>query len=167
MLDARHLLLVLLPTALGQQESAQVAAVDEKSCSSHRECAWIGLWGNCCPTAWGEWLHCCHSSDSESRELPHESLAAVPSDELQVLGGPPIGDASVHFQMAPPHPQPPSSVWDASLRAPRPTNAWWMNLVLEEGGVLGGEPVYPMPYQVAAAPDGLSVSPPGAAWRSR
>ena len=81
------------------------------------------------------------------------------SPGLSLLGGDPLGSSSLQWPKADPHPQQPTDLWP-DTNAPLPTNAWWENLVLEDGGNVGENVVYPMPYLARALPDGLHVSLP-------
>jgi endo-1,3(4)-beta-glucanase len=67
----------------------------------------------------------------------------------------PLATAACPFATRP-HPLAPSSYWGANLKRPRPTNAFWMNLVLDRGD----ERINVMPYHVKALASGLAVSFP-------
>lgn len=54
------------------------------------------------------------------------------------------------------HPLKPSAQWSSNLTGPKPTNAFWMNLVLGNGT----QRINVLPYQVKALSNGLSVSSP-------
>jgi endoglucanase Acf2 len=98
---------------------------------------------------------------SAASPLPDAVQAPQPSARSSdLLDGPPIGSTSLeHFAAATAHPLPPSALW-ADAAAPLPTNAWWENLVLQDGGELGGNTISPLPYLAQALPDGLHVSLP-------
>lgn len=65
------------------------------------------------------------------------------------------------FVRADPHPQQPSAAWGVEVKAPIPTNRWWINLVLADGDAVGENVVSPLPYVIKALADGLHVSLPG------
>ena len=51
-------------------------------------------------------------------------------------------------------------MWGKAPQAPLPTNAWWQNIVLEDNGKLGENPIYPMPLVLKTLPDGLHACSP-------
>ena len=54
------------------------------------------------------------------------------------------------------HPLAPTGLWATNLRSPRPTNAFWMNLVLDKGD----QRINVVPYHVKALAAGLTVAFP-------
>ncbi len=54
------------------------------------------------------------------------------------------------------HPLAPTALWAAAIASPRPTNAFWMNLVLNQGA----QRINLLPYNAKALADGLGVSSP-------
>ncbi len=72
------------------------------------------------------------------------------------LGAPPLSDSAPPFDETE-HPLQPTELWgDWPEGAPRPTNQWWGNLVLENGD----QPVGVLPFEVKAMEDGLHVCMP-------
>ena len=107
------------------------------------------------------------SPSKASPPLPKSSPSASPpplppaAPGQPLLGGTALGGKSLQWPSADPHPLQPTEVWGGA-KAPLPTNAWWQNLVLDEGGTLGENVIYPLPYLAQAKPDGLHVSLPAA-----
>lgn len=54
------------------------------------------------------------------------------------------------------HPLPPTALWASGIASPRPTNSFWMNLVLNQGALR----INLLPYNARALADGLGVSVP-------
>ena len=166
------------------------ADAESKSCESHPSCTALGLSGECCPTGAGILLDCCGSTPSlqasppqAAPPLPAPLAMPRPSSSPQQsspstppqLSPPPrppyapgvalLGVASLgskdlgKLSKAAPHPQQPSAAW-GSASAPLPTNEWWQNLVLEDGGVLGADVVSTLPYLLKAGGDGLHACLP-------
>ena len=78
---------------------------------------------------------------------------APPALDEWVMGKPFAVSPPVHAKVS--HPVKPTVLWK-STKAPRPTNAWWENLVLAEGTL----PVNVLPYAIRATTEGLEVSAP-------
>jgi endo-1,3(4)-beta-glucanase len=76
-----------------------------------------------------------------------------PGDPLDLFGEPLAKDAVAWPGVT--HALAPTALW-GDVAGPRPTNAWWENLVLGQGG----SPVMTLPYLVKALPDRLSVCAP-------
>ena len=76
-----------------------------------------------------------------------------------MLGGKALGDGSTVWDSKP-HPEAPSAIW-GSRKGPLPTNEWWVNLVLEDGGKLGENVITSLPYLIKALDDGLHAGLPG------
>ena len=54
------------------------------------------------------------------------------------------------------HPLAPTALWGSNLKGARPTNAFWMNLVLDKGD----QRISVLPYHVKALPAGLALAFP-------
>ena len=162
--------------------ASKVAPSKPTSCSAYTGCAGLGLSGACCPTAAGVALGCCSLGLAPDSSVEPPSLAPSPpspppsspnpppsppsppsppaAPAAPLFGGEPLGSSKLHFPAAAPHPQQPTKIWGGKPHAPLPTNAWWQNVVLDEAGKLGEEPIYPMPLVVKTLPDGLHACSP-------
>jgi len=153
-----------------------IAAEDQSLCVANHFCLGLNLNGKCCPTEDHVMLHCC--DDGANPPPPHQSAAPSPTNQLppssptwpapqpdahwpfQLLGNGPVGSDKLPIRTAGPHPLKPGPLWGTNVRAPLPTNRWWQNFVLQDGGVAGGDVVSPLPYLVQASGNGLAVSHP-------
>lgn len=152
-------------------------------CSRSSQCASLGLVGECCPTSEGIFLGCCGVIPTGANPplmsppprmplpvpppSPEPSPPASPpmpssppspplpprSPASDVLAGPPLGDDSLLWHSKT-HPLAPTRIWRGKS-GPLPTNEWWQNLVLDDGGHVGENLVTTLPYILRALPDGL------------
>ncbi|KAL1529838.1 hypothetical protein AB1Y20_000769 [Prymnesium parvum] len=93
--------------------------------------------------------------------LAHIALfIASHSPSVELLGSPALGDDSKIWDSRE-HPDPPTAVW-GKRGMPLPTNEWWENAALADGGTLGENPFTTLPYVMKALKDGLHAGLPGA-----
>jgi len=166
------------PASKAPSKTASKTAV----CSAYAGCTALGLQGDCCPTAAGVALGCCSlglapdssvdppslkpslPSPPPSPPNPPPSPPLPPSPPAApaapLFGGEPLGSAKLHFPAAAPHQLQPTRLWGVKPRGPLPTNTWWQNIVLDENGKLGENPIYPMPLVVKTLADGLHACAP-------
>merc|ERR1719187_2902482 len=84
---------------------------------------------------------------------PNGTLAS--SGQQSLLGGAPLSDVQPHFPWTT-HSRQPSGLWGGMNAAPLPTNIWWQNVVLEDGGNV----IVPLPYLIKTQEDGLHICQP-------